>query len=90
MPEYMINFIIGLAKPRKEELVNYISSKLKERGYPSTEIKEIKYEGGLVHWIMKTEKTIPKKTIDETIKEIMDELPADKKMIDPRISIMPV
>jgi ribosomal protein S3 len=83
----MIDFTIGLAKDRKEELVEYISSKLREKGYPPIDVKEHKNTTGLVYWTLKTDKHIPRKTIDETIKEIMDELDQTKKVIDPRISI---
>jgi len=90
MPAYMIDFTIGLAIPRKQGLVDRIYSKLTEKGHPPLEIKEKGDSTGIVYWVFKTDKTIPHKTRDETIKEIMDELPADKKIIDPRISIKPV
>lgn len=90
MPEYMIDFTIGLAIPRKHGLVDRIYSKITEKGYTPSEIKEKGDSTGIVYWILKTEKNIPKKTRDEIIREIMDELPADKKIIDPRISIKPL
>jgi hypothetical protein len=87
MPTYMIDFTIGIAEPRKDELVKYIDTKLMGKGYPPLNIEKKTYEGGLIYWVMKTRRTIPRKTRDEIIKEIMSKLPAEKKIIDPRISI---
>jgi len=83
MPKYMIDMIIGLAEKRKQKVVDFISSKLRENNY-SFKIEKVNMEkSGLMYWICETEDEIS----DTLLKEIKGEINHPQQPINLRLTI---